>query len=115
MLKKAYRLKNPRAFDATYRQHHVSADKYLILYAGRERTENSAEVKTGFAVSKKYHKRAVKRNRIKRLLRECCRLLIKTGQYQYKYQSLIFIPKAAALEANFSTIQNSVNFLLNKI
>lgn len=115
MLKKCHRLKNPKAFEATYRQRHVVSDQYLVLYAGRERTEGSSEVKTGFVVSKKYHKRAVKRNKIKRLIRECCRLLLKEKEYQYKYQSLIFIPKPTAMEATYKEIQNSVNTLLKKL
>lgn len=115
MLPKRYRLKNKKAFDATYKQRNVVSDRFVTVYAGRKKTDMSFPTKIGFVVSKKYHKRAVKRNRIKRLIREACRLILKEGSMNEKYMSLIFLPKNSALESDFSQIQSSVNALLKRI
>lgn len=115
MLPQRYRLKNKKAFDATYKQRHVVSDRFVTVYAGRKKTEESYPTRVGFVVSKKYHKRAVKRNRIKRLIREACRLQLKEGSMNHKYMSLIFLPKNPALEADFLQIQASVKMLLERI
>lgn len=118
MLPKQYRLKNQKAFDATYKQRQVVADKFLTLYIGKKKPDDSEQItKIGFVVSKKFHKRAVKRNRIKRLIREAFRLEIKEKSLKNaeKYLSLIVIPKFGAVEADFGCIQRSVRGLIEKI
>ena len=64
MLPKQYRLKKKIAFKATYKVNHSSRMGGVTLYAGIEKKENTP-TKVGFVVSKKTHKRAVKRNRLK--------------------------------------------------
>ena len=72
--------------------------------------------KIGFVVSKKIHKRAVKRNRIKRLMRESVRLYIKeASSFDTKYMSLIFVASSAALNKNFKDINFAVNNLMSRI
>lgn len=115
MLPKKYRLKNKKAFDATYKQRRIVSNSFLTLYAGRNKPDADYPTKIGFVVSKKIHKRAVKRNRIKRLIRESCRLLIKDGSMNNKYLSFIFLPKNTALEADFTSIQSAVFELLRRI
>ena len=68
MLQRKYRLKKYSAFIATYRLNNAVADKNICVYFGKKRTEDISNVKVGFVVSKKIHKRAVVRNRIKRLI-----------------------------------------------
>lgn len=95
MLKKQYRLKNKKAFDATYRNKKVVSNDIMSLYIGKPKKDLTTTTKFGFVVSKKYHKRAVKRNRIKRLLRECVRLTIKENKLGNlnKYMSFVILPK----------------------
>ncbi len=117
MLPKKYRLKNTRAFEATYKNRHIVSDSMLTIYVGKEKKELLAETKFGFVVSKKFHKRAVKRNRIKRLMRECVRLCLKGNHLKKaeKYMSFIIIPKHNALDSNLKTIETSFYKLLEKI
>ena len=70
MLQKKYRLKNYSAFIATYRQNNAISDKTVCIYFGKKSTDDKIVPRVAFVVGKKIHKRAVVRNRIKRLMRE---------------------------------------------
>ena len=69
MLPKQFRLKKRLAFKATYKVKNSSHKGGVTLFAGIVKKED-CPTKVGFVVSKKVHKRAVKRNRLKRLMRE---------------------------------------------
>jgi len=117
MIPKQYRLKKRIAFSATYRaknSFHVSG---ITLFAGKLKKTESDITKAGFVVSKKVHKRAVKRNRLKRLMRESYRLLLKNGELgaSQKYLSLVFVGGTNALGMNFSQVKSSVKKLLEKV
>ncbi|MBR1424824.1 ribonuclease P protein component [bacterium] len=116
MLPKQYRLKKRSAFKATYRIKHSSHSGGVTLFAGLEKKEDFP-TKVGFVVSKKVHKRAVKRNRLKRLMREAYRLLLKENDLgnSQKYISLIFIGSENALGKTFAEIKNSIKKLLERI
>ena len=77
MLPKQYRLKKKIAFNATYRTGVSYHQNGIIMFCGKKK-DDEYPTKIGFVVSKKIHKRAVKRNRIKRLMRESLRLYIKS-------------------------------------
>lgn len=116
MLKKQYRLKNKAAFSATYRLKNSFHIGGITLYAGILKKEDTP-TRVGFVVSKKTHKRAVKRNRLKRLMRESYRLLLKyqdVGNSQ-KYLSLIFIGSENALNKDFKEIQSIIKKLLMRL
>ena len=117
MLKKENRLKNRRAFSATYNNNNVVSDNSMITYAGKEKTDKNCPTRVGFVVSKKVHKRATKRNRIKRLMRENIRLMIKNKELASidNYQSLIFMAKQNMLNKNFEEIRNTILILMDKI
>ena len=117
MLPKQYRLKNTKAFDATYKQHQIVSDGMLTLYIGKKKTDMNSLTKIGFVVSKKLHKRATKRNRVERLIREACRLEIKNNALKnaQNYMSLIFIPKPSSLGIPFLEIQKSVKLLIGRV
>lgn len=117
MLKKEYRLKNKKAFNATYRVKNSSHIGGITLFAGLPKKEETSLTRAGFVVSKKTHKRAVKRNRLKRLMREAYRLILKSNDTynSQNYISLIFVGGEKALGKNFTEIQYIINALIRKL
>ncbi len=117
MLKKEFRLKKNSSFKATYLQRRIASDEFFVLYGGRTKENADFPTKTGFVVSKKIHKRAVKRNRIKRLVREAFRLAQLSGEAKNSdlFQSLIYVAKEGALKLDFKKAQISVTKLINKL
>ena len=118
MLPKKYRLKNNSAFTATYKLKNTVANKYFLLYLGTKVIDKEIQnLKIGFVVSKKFHKRAVKRNRIKRLLREVIRLKIKNNNLldAQKLRSMIFIAKPPSLDLDYKSTEIAVTELLERI
>ena len=113
MLKKQNRLKSRSAFSATYNNNHSEADNSIVLYIGHEKNEKNCPTRVGFVVSKKVHKRAVVRNKIKRALRETVRLLIKNKEFNDNYKSFIFIAKSSILEKSRDDIKLQIINLLN--
>lgn len=114
MLKNVNRLKNKYAFNATYKVKNFHHKGGITLHAGKENTSDTP-VKIGFVVSKKTHKRAVKRNRLKRLMRESVRLYLKENNNLNKYMSLIFTGHSGALGKNFDEIDKNIKILIKEI
>ena len=116
MLPKKYRLKNKIAFNATYRVNNSHKKNGIVLIAGLKK-KNVSVTKVGFVVSKKTHKRAVKRNRLKRLIRESYRLLLKENNLwnSQEYMSLIFLGRERALDFDFKKIKQTVYELLMEL
>ncbi len=116
MLPKQYRLKKRSAFKAIYKVKNSSHKGGVTLFAGVLK-KNESPTKVGFVVSKKVHKRAVKRNRLKRLMRESYRLLLKENRLgnSQRFMSLVFVGTDRALGKSFSEVKSSVQKLLEKI
>lgn len=117
MLSKKYRLKKSSAFTATYR---VKKSFYLngvAVFVGFKKENTEEPTKIGFVVSKKTHKRAVKRNRLKRLMRENYRLFLKNNEIgnSHLYKSLVFVGHEKALKLDFQKIKLVMKTLLEKI
>ena len=114
MLPKDFRLKKRSAFTATYRTGKTLHKDGITMFIGKEK-QNEFPTKVGFVVRKKIHKRAVKRNRIKRLMRESYRLLIKDGAVSDKYLSIIFVASSKLLDKDFKYIDNAIRKLVYKL
>ena len=117
MLPKQFRLKNKMAFSATYRVKNSSHKGGVTLFAGISKKDADTPTKVGFVVSKKTHKRAVKRNRLKHLMRESYRLALKNNNLgnSQNYLSLVFVGSEHALGKNFAEIQNIINNLIQRL
>ena len=115
MLPKEFRLKKRSAFTATYKTGKCFHSSGITLFIGKEK-KTDYTTKVGFVVSKKIHKRAVKRNRIKRLMRESVRLYIKKhNDLEIKYISLIFTASSSILTKNFDNINETIINMLDKL
>lgn len=115
MLPKQYRLKKRIAFNATYRSGTSYHKNGVTLFCGKTKN-NDTPTKIGFVVSKKIHKRAVKRNRIKRLMRESVRLYIKnSANFDTKFMSLIFVASTKLLEKDFTEVDFAIKKLMENI
>ena len=114
MLPKKYRLKKRTAFTATYRSGKTFHKNGITLFCGKE-VKDACQTKIGFVVSKKIHKRAVKRNRIKRLMRESVRLLIKSGNFPNKYLSMIFVASQKILDKDFNYTDFAIKEMVSKL
>ncbi|MDO1502148.1 ribonuclease P protein component [Winogradskyella maritima] len=88
---KQEKLKSKRTIDQLFTEgQSVAAYPLRLVYLKTEFEDNSP-VKTGVSVSKRYFKKAVDRNRIKRLLREAYRLnkpQINTKDEQFAFMIL---------------------------
>lgn len=117
MLPKNLRLKKQSAFKATYSVKNSVADANMIIFAGKQKKNSEFPTKVGFVVSKKNHRRAVKRNRAKRLMREAYRATLKENSVpnSQNFQSLIITARAGAIDNDFYSLKNSLLKLIERL
>lgn len=117
MLSSQYRLKKNSAFTATYKIRHSFYLNGVAVFVGLKKKNADDVTKVGFVVSKKTHKRAVCRNRLKRLIRESYRILMKENNLgkSQDYMSLVFVGHEKALGLDYNKIKSTVLSLLEKI
>lgn len=117
VLSRDFRLKSNKAFTATYRVKHSFYLNGLAVFVGLKKKNKGDITKVGFVVSKKTHKRAVRRNRLKRLMRESYRLLLKDNSLKNAtlYRSLVFVGHERALNLDFNNMFDTVKNLLGQI
>ena len=99
-----YRLKKEKDFNTVFKKgKRLFSNTLTIVYLP------SKELKAGFAVGKK-HGGSVKRNRIKRILRESFRSFMPYFRQNFFF---VFIPKVNS-EYDFHEIKKDMNYLFKK-
>ncbi len=101
-------VKQNRDFRRTYARGASAADRGLILYMYNKKDR---EKRFGFSVSKKVGK-AVVRNRVKRLLKEACRLNLDAFPNGKDY---VIIAKKEVVGEDFHTISTRILNLLQRL
>lgn len=101
-------LKKDTEFRRIYQAGSSVADRYLVIYRLKSPYN---EPRIGLTVSKRLGK-AVKRNRIKRLLREICRLNLKQFKKGYNY---VIIARVAAQNRSYAELEKSLLGVLKKL
>lgn len=108
MLKKEFRLRKQKDFENVFNKGFYFSNNLLSLKA----TENDSPIsRFGFIVSKKISKKAVERNRVKRLLRESIRLMRENIKIGF---DVVFIPKIEIVGKSFAEVDSSVEKLLKR-
>jgi len=100
-------IKKNEDFHRIIKSGNIHTSRYLVLYI---LPYNGNINRVGFTVTRKI-KGSVKRNRIRRLMKECFRLnqnIIKQGY------EMIFLAKQNALDADYYDVRNSIFELFKK-
>ena len=108
-MKRTYRLRNRRDFASVFKYGKSTANRYFVLYVLNKREEGS--VRIGISVSKKVAKRAVDRNRVKRLVKEVVRQWI--GQLPDGVD-LTIIARKAAVGLNYRQTEQQLVHVFKK-
>lgn len=108
MLKKQYRLKSRPAFKKALQGRVFYSSRYLAVYAIPHHPNHVGKPpRFGFIVSKKVDKRATRRNRIKRRLREAIRVTLLTPPMiaqVSRYQAIVLIARNASPDATLAEL-----------
>jgi len=108
LIKKIYRLKSPKDFRKAYQKGKSLVNPYLVLYCRKNQKD---QYRIGFSISKKVGK-AVIRNRVKRRLREICRLHERIFP---KGWDLIFVARVRIKDASYRVMEKSVFDLVKRM
>lgn len=115
MLSKNERLTKNSEFAFIYRKRKSVANSLIIMYVGNKKIDKISATKVGFVVGKKVSKKAVKRNRIKRLMREAYKNVSRKNDFKLKdTQSLIFLARPAIVESDYNKVVNALLDCVNK-
>ena len=101
-------LKENAAFRRLYHRGKTSGSRYLVIYCSKNRLGVN---RFGMTVSTKLG-HAVVRNRMRRRLREICRL----NQQQLKQgYDVVIVARSAAVEASFALLADNFLYLMDKL
>ena len=105
-----YRLKNRKEFDSVKKKGRLASGPFFSMLVFRDKTEEPA--KFGFVVSKKIDKRAVVRNKIRRLLSAAVMEVAAKAPAGLK---IIFLAKHPIKEANLAEMKQSLKSLAENL
>ena len=108
MLKKEFRLRKQKDFENIFNKGFYFSGNFLLLKTVKNNLPIS---RFGFIVSKKISKKAVQRNRVKRLLRESVRLRQKDIRTGF---DAVFISRTGIVGKSFKEVDSVVGELLKK-
>lgn len=114
MLPQKERLKKSSEFSAVYNHKKSVANSLLILYTGWKKHSNNELTKVGFVVGKKISKRATKRNKIKRFMRESYKKVISEENMNIQWNKLIFLARPNILDVEFKDVYDNIIDCLKK-
>ena len=100
-------MKYNRDFKRLYSRGKSIAAGYLVLYYQKNKLDKNV---LGITVTKKFGK-AVERNRIRRLIRECYRL--REDEMNIGY-NMVLVARNRAIDADFHKIGRDLSYLLKK-
>ena len=104
---KIYRIKKNAEFRAVYKRGRSFSNSLLVLYIYKNRKNIN---RLGISINKRVGK-SVERNRIKRLIKEICRLNSDNLKIGY---DLVFIARNLSNGKNYMEIENSIKNLIKK-
>ena len=107
MLKKVNRLRKKYQYQYIYKAGKFVSEKAVAIHYVPSKTKN---IKIGFAVTKKIG-HAIKRNLIRRRLREIARSQLPSLKQNY---NIIFVAKEAILETDFEILKQQIINLLKR-
>ena len=108
---KIEKIKKNREFRFIYRKGTSINDENLVIYIFKR---SDGHNKLGISVSKKVGK-SVTRNRVRRLIYESCRAILKERVILKTGYSLVFIARSKSRDCTFAEIKHSVSCLLLKV
>lgn len=109
MLPKEYRLSKKKDFQLVFKRGESLKEGGFIL--NFLKLEKGKDLKFGFIVSSKVHKKATRRNKLKRRMREAIRrnlFKVKRGYF------FVFVALPQAIQYDFATIEKQLLLLLEK-
>lgn len=111
---KAEKLKSRKMIEQLFAEgKSVSVFPLRLVYLKRERVDDS-QFKTGVSVGKRHFKKAVDRNRVKRLMREAYRLNKNDGFNNISEPYALMILYLGKTEPDFKSISEQMRILLDK-
>jgi ribonuclease P protein component len=120
MLKPKNRLRKMKDFDILFEEGKFVGGEFFTLKIWKiepekypRRKYEDDELRVGFVVGLKVSKKAIKRNRIKRQIREVIRLLLKEDKIKTGYHMAI-VAKPTILDKTYSEIELDIDGILSK-
>lgn len=111
MLNKKNRLTSRFQFNVVRKYGEYTEGSLMHVYVLKPKNFNG-ETKIGFVISNKFHKNAVKRNRVRRIFREVVRENIdKLGKNRW----IVIHPKFDCLEKKYEEISSDFNKVIQKV